>query len=148
MIVFLVSCESNYYPKPHGYFRIDFPEKSYQTFDSTYPYSFDFPVYANVKPNMQKGSELYWVDVSFPHFKGKLHISYKTINNNLPEYLEDTRKMVMKHIPKANGIENKMYANPGHQVYGLTYNINGVNAASPYQFYLTDSTTHFLQVQL
>jgi gliding motility-associated lipoprotein GldD len=145
LVVFLVSCESNYYPKPLGYFRIDFPEKAYQHFDTNYPYAFEYPVYAKILPNTERNAEAYWIDISFPQFKGKLHISYKAIHNNLPEYLEDTRKMVMKHIPKANGIENTMYANPEHRVYGLTYTINGANAASPYQFYLTDSTNHFLR---
>lgn len=141
----LVSCESNYYPKPKGYIRIDLPEKSYQTFDSDYPYTFAYPVYANVEPNTVQADNPYWIDINFPKFKGKLHISYKPINNNLAAYLEDTRTMVMKHIPKSNGIENKLFENPERNVYGLTYNISGVNAASPYQFYLTDSTTHFLR---
>jgi len=145
LVVFLISCESNYYPKPLGYFRIDFPKKAYQHFDTNYPYTFEYPVYAKILPNTERNAEPYWIDISFPQFKGKLHISYKAIHNNLPEYLEDTRKMVMKHIPKANGIENTMYTNPEHRVYGLTYTINGANAASPYQFYLTDSTNHFLR---
>lgn len=145
LILLLFSCESNYYPKPKGYIRIDLPEKLYQTFDSDYPYTFDYPVYAIVKPNTLQTDNPYWIDIHFPKFKGKLHISYKPINNNLAAYLEDTRTMVMKHIPKSSGIENKMYENPERNVYGLTYNISGVNAASPYQFYLTDSTTHFLR---
>ena len=53
--------------------------------------------------------------------------------------------MVMKHIPKASSIENKIYENPEKRIYGLTYTIAGVDAASPYQFYLTDSTKHFIR---
>ena len=34
--------------------------------------------------------------------------------------------------------------NPANQVYGLIYKIEG-NAASPMQFFLTDSTHHFLR---
>ncbi len=149
VIIFLslmmVACESNYYPKPRGYVRIDLPEKSYQTFDSTYPYSFSYPAYAVVEPNTLKNTDPFWIDIDFPQFKGKLHISYKTIDNNLADYIEDSRTLVMKHIPKSSGIENTMYENPERKVFGLTYNISGVNAASPYQFYLTDSTHHFLR---
>lgn len=145
LLLLLISCEGEYYPKPQGYLRIDLPEKSYQTFDADYPYTFSYPVYASVVPNLKQSTNPYWIDINFPQFKGKLHISYKPINNNLTAYLEDTRTLVMKHIPKSSGIEKKMFENPEQGVYGLTYSISGVNAASPYQFYLTDSTRHFLR---
>ncbi|MCD4731953.1 MAG: hypothetical protein K8R74_15210, partial [Bacteroidales bacterium] len=48
-------------------------------------------------------------------------------------------------IPKASSIENQQYQNDISKVYGLTYTIFGVAAASPYQFYLTDSTDHFVR---
>lgn len=149
VVVFLVilaaSCNNDYYPKPRGYFRIDLPEKSYVVFDTTFPYSFEFPVYAKIIPDMDPHAEPYWINVSFPQFKGTLHLSYKKINGNLTNYLEDTRTMVMKHIPKASSIDDKAYENHEKKVYGLTYIISGVAAASPYQFYLTDSTRHFVR---
>jgi gliding motility-associated lipoprotein GldD len=145
LIVLLFSCENNYYPKPRGYIRIDLPEKAYQTFDTNYPYTFSYPLYATIEPNTLQGADPYWIDINFRKFKGKLHISYKTINNNLAEYIEDSRTMVMKHIPKSSGIENTMFENSDRRVYGLAYRISGVNAASPFQFYLTDSTHHFVR---
>lgn len=145
LIMLMASCDSEYYPKPRGYFRIDLPEKNYTRFDSIYPYSFEFPVYSKLSPDTDPHAESYWINISFPQFKGTLHLSYKRINGNLNNYLEDTRTMVMKHIPKASAIENKAYENAAHRVYGLTYTISGVAAASPYQFYLTDSTRHFLR---
>ena len=84
-------------------------------------------------------------NIEFPDFKGKIHISYKKIDNNLTAYLEDSRTMAMKHIPKASSIENKQYEDPVKNVYGLTYDISGTEAASPFQFYLTDSTNHFVR---
>ena len=40
-----VSCdrESNYLPKPRGYFRIDLPEKAYTKVDTLQRYSFECP---------------------------------------------------------------------------------------------------------
>ena len=38
-----------------------------------------------------------------------------------------------------------MYLNPELKVYGMAYDIKGSEAASPYQFYLTDSTQHFIR---
>ena len=146
VLVFIIfSCDNEYYPKPRGYFRIDMPEKSYIKFDTTFPYSFEYPVYAKIVPDEKHSSDPYWLNIEYPQFKGTLYLSYKTVSDNLATYIEDTRKMVMKHIPKTSGIENRVYENPENKVYGLTYSIGGTEAASPYQFYVTDSTKHFLR---
>jgi len=113
-------------------------------FDSTLPYSFEYPAYANVTRN-ENSPDPNWINIEFPQFKGTLHLSYKVVSGNLNDYLEDTRKMLMKHIPKTSGIENRIYENAENKVYGLTYHIGGTAAASPFQFYLTDSTTHFVR---
>lgn len=145
IFILAVSCDQDYYPKPMGYFRIDMPEKSYIKFDTTYPYSFEYPAYSILLPDHNPNAELYWINIYYPKFKGTMHLSYKKVNDNLNAYLEDTRTMVMKHIPKASAIENREYINAESNVYGLTYSISGVSAASPYQFYLTDSSNHFVR---
>jgi gliding motility-associated lipoprotein GldD len=151
IIVFLFAgllfyaCNNEYYPKPKGNFRIDLPEKSYQKLNLALPYAFEYPVYSNVEMDLENRDHPYWINISFPAFKGKLHLSYKSIDGNLNEYLEDTRTMVMKHIPKASAINNKTFENRDKRIYGVTYHIEGVGAASPYQFYVTDSSSHFLR---
>lgn len=144
-LVIITGCNNDYYPKPKGYFRIDLPEKTYVKFDSTYPYLFEYPVYAKVLPDNQAQAEEYWININYSQFHGTVYMSYKRIDGNLNKYLEDTRTMVMKHIPKASSIENKQYQNDDSKVYGLTYSILGVAAASPFQFYLTDSVNHFVR---
>lgn len=142
----MIACGGDYYPKPRGNFRIDLPEREYIVFDTTFPYSFEFPVYARLYLNPAKGVDHdYWMDIDFPRFRGKVHLSYKTINDNLYEYIEDTRTMALKHISKASGIKTDTYFNDSEYVYGLTYAIDGVEAASPFQFYVTDSTKHFVR---
>ncbi|MCK5169644.1 MAG: gliding motility lipoprotein GldD, partial [Bacteroidales bacterium] len=79
-----------------------------------------------------------------PDLNGKIHISYKTIDNNLNQILEDTRKLVYKHTIKADAINEKMFIKPEKKVYGILYEIEG-NAASPMQFFLTDSINHYLR---
>lgn len=144
-LIVLVSCNTDYYPKPKGYFRIDLPQKEYVKFDTAYPYSFEYPVYAKVLADNNAQDEKYWINISYPQFHGTLYLSYKSIDDNLNKYLEDTRTMVMKHIPKASSIDNQLFENDQTKVYGLTYTISGVAAASPYQFYITDSTNHFVR---
>jgi len=145
-ILFLASCSSNEVPKPRGYFRIELPEHSYRVLDTTFPYSFEYPVYSRIMSDPYAPDEPYWIDVYFPQFKGKLHLSYKVVNDtNLIYYLEDTRKFVVKHIPKANAIDDSLIFDREKNIYGLLYEIHGGNAASPVQFFVTDSTRHFVR---
>jgi gliding motility-associated lipoprotein GldD len=141
----LNSCREDYSPKPRGYFRIDFPEKQYVSFETTYPYTFEYPAYARVVPDDRPSSEPYWVNIDFPQFRGRIHISYKPVHENLPQYLEDARTFVVKHIPKADAIEDSLIYRPEDRVFGLVYYIDGMQAASSCQFFVTDSTSKFLR---
>jgi gliding motility-associated lipoprotein GldD len=145
IILLMASCGEDYSPKPRGYFRIDLPEKEYHLFDTTYPYSFEYPIYARVIPDDRGGTEPYWINIDFPAFGGRIYISYKKVSGNLITYLEDSRTFVMKHIPKADAIDDSLILRREDKVFGLLYTIHGTGAASPYQFFLTDSTTHFVR---
>ena len=72
-------------------------------------------------------------------------MSYMRLEGNLTKHIEDSHSMAMSHIPHASGIRQIMIKDPARKVYGLCYDIRGSGAASPYQFYLTDSTSHFLR---
>lgn len=141
----LAGCKQDYSPKPRGYFRIDLPEKQYVRFDSAYPYSFEYPVYAKVTADNRATSEPYWINIDFPQFQGRIYISYKPVKNNLTEYLEDARTFVVKHIPKAEAIDDTLIYRPEDRVFGLVYYIQGSQAASPCQFFVTDSSANFLR---
>ncbi|HNY02579.1 MAG TPA: gliding motility lipoprotein GldD [Bacteroidales bacterium] len=142
---FLFSCTGNYTPKPRGYFRIDLPEKSYRVFDSVYPYSFECPVYAGISEDSTPMAEPAWINIRYRPFNATLHISYKPVHGNLAEYLEDAHTLVNKHIPKASAISQRAYVDGENHVYGLVYQIRGADAASPCQFYLTDSVANFIR---
>lgn len=144
-LFFLTACNETYAPKPRGYVRIDLPEHDYVQFDSTFPYSFEYPVYTRLSPDPFSPHEPYWLNIDYPQFKGHIHLSYKKIDGNLLEYLEDSRRFVMKHIPKASAINDSLLYAPEKDIYGLIYNIEGMGAASPCQFFLTDSSMHFVR---
>ena len=144
-IVFIFACKEDYVPKPKGYFRIDLPKKEYIKFDTTFPFRFEHPSYSVVIPDYGNPKEKYWINIVYPDFKAVLHMSYKAVNNNLESYFEHAREFAHKHIPKANAINQNLVINTENKVYGLIYDIEGNSAASPYQFYLTDSTSHFVR---
>lgn len=145
LLVLFAACNEQYTPKPRGYFRIDMPSHEYTTLDSIHPFSFEYPVYATLTPDPHAPDEPFWLNVDFPAFKGRIHLSYKKVDNNLSGYLEDSRQFVMKHIPKASAIDDSLIYDRERKVYGLIYHIDGMGAASPCQFFITDSTTHFVR---
>jgi gliding motility-associated lipoprotein GldD len=131
-------------PKPHGYYRLSFPGKKYVVYDSACPFKFEIPAYSQMGKDVYPGAEPCWLNLNFPSLNATLHLSYKQVNNNLNAYLEDTYTLASKHQIKASGIEEEEIAKRSKKVYGLIYEING-NAASSIQFFLTDSTKHFLR---
>ncbi|MCD6354370.1 MAG: gliding motility lipoprotein GldD [Prolixibacteraceae bacterium] len=144
-------CRQKYTPKPRGYFRIDFPVKKYHPLDKKFPYRFDIPDYAKIVHDIRNQDKPFWVNVSVPANRANLHISYYSIDKKTPkghrelsELMEESRRLAYKHSIKADAINEQIFINPAKNVYGTIYKIEG-NAASPMQFFLTDSTAHFLR---
>ncbi|RLD29311.1 MAG: gliding motility lipoprotein GldD, partial [Bacteroidetes bacterium] len=118
--------------------------KKYKTYNSDCPYTFDYPVYASIESDNLVNSEPCWINIDFPKYNGKVHISYKTVDNNINLLLEDAYTLAYKHTVKADAIEEYLINKPDSKVYGILYDIEG-NAASSVQFFLTDSTENFLR---
>lgn len=131
------------------YFRIDLPPKEYTTLDTnTCSYRFEYPVYAYIVPyDTTKDQNRGWLNIQFPAFKATLHITYYNVQDNLYKYTEESRSLAYKHDIKADAIREITYIDPNNKVFGMVYEIKG-NAASPVQFYLTDSTKHFIRGSL
>jgi len=138
------SCRAKVMPKPYGYYRIDLPVKTYHQWNQGYPYTFEIPGYSEVVPDKNANSEPFWINVDVPGNKAQIHISYKEVDNDLFVFTEESRKLAYDHTVKASSIDEKIFLNPEKKVFGTIYLING-NAASPMQFYLTDSLHHFLR---
>lgn len=146
----LFSCEADYSPKPRGYFRISFPEKSYRIFNEPgYPYTFEYPGYAHIVKDTsffdKEPENPWWINVVFPDFHGKIYISYKIIGKeySLERLVNDAYTMTYKNTVKADAIIPEMFQTP-NDVSGIFYNVTG-NAATAKQFFATDSTHNFLR---
>ena len=148
-LVIFSACNSDYTPKPKGYFKIDFPQKQYRVFQQTgYPYSFEYPVYANVIKDSSFFGEAtenpWWINIDYPQFNGRVHISYKEVGlNKLDKLVNDAFTMTNKHNLKAYSIDDSLMVTPNN-VHGLFFKVGG-NVATANQFFLTDSVTHFLR---
>ena len=143
-LMVFAGCKQGSTPKPRGYFRIGFPEKTYQFSTLDYPYQFEYPIYARLKPDSTRLAEPFWLNIEIDQFNAKIHLSYKPIKNNLHLLTEESRNLAYKHAVKAIAINEKLFINDENSVYGTIYEIKG-NTASPLQFHLTDSVNHFIR---
>ncbi len=143
-----VSCTDEddevFIPKPKGYPRIFFEPKNYRLYDSLCPYSFEIPIYSFINNDKHLGADPCWININFPRYNAQVHLSYKEIKNNLDTILSQSRDFAIKHQVKATGIDETVIIRDSAKVYGLVYDISG-NTASNIQFYLTDSTQHFMR---
>lgn len=133
-------------PKPRGFYRINFPSKAYVDYTGGCPFTFRYPAYALILPDKNADSKPCWFNVDFPQFKGSLHLSYYPVTSKkiFNELVEDAHTFVFKHTVKATAIDEAAIIYPQKKVYGIYYTING-NAASSVQFFITDSTRHYLR---
>jgi gliding motility-associated lipoprotein GldD len=145
------ACNSDYSAgKKKGYFHIDLPEKKYQPFyQPGYPYTFEYPIYAKISKDTtffdDKAGD-WWVNIDVPQFSGRIYISYKAIGgvNKFDSLVRDGFKMAYKqHVDVATSINDSLMRTP-NGVEGVYFSLGG-NTATANQFFLTDSTRHFLR---
>mgnify|MGYP003584675640 CR=1 FL=1 len=134
----LQSCKNDILPKPYGHLRLDYPVAEYIGYDSPCPFNFDFNKDAKIK-----GKSHWGIKIHYPKMKATVYLTYRQVGNNLETLLRDAQKVTYQHVIKADEIEETPFMNRKDRVYGMFYQVGG-NAATNTQFYLTDSTKHFL----
>lgn len=146
----LLSCNDDYIIKPRGYFKIALPQKKYQKFEQLgYPYSFEYPLYGNITQDTSffeaRPENPYWINIDFPQLNGRIHISYKDVRkNNFDSLVNDSYTLAYKqHTNVATGIKPEPFTTPGG-VEGVYFNLKG-NTATANQFFITDTSKHFLR---
>ncbi len=137
-------------PKPRGYPRVEFPARTYQAFDTSFcAFTFEYPTYALVEQDTaffdERPAHPCWFNLYMPQLNGRIHFSYYPIGpeKTLETLREDAFEMADWHNKRANYIDEIRISRP-NGVGGLAFEITGP-AASSFQFFLTDSTRHFLR---
>ncbi|WP_221411484.1 hypothetical protein [Dysgonomonas sp. 216] len=143
-LVLFVSCNNDSAPKPKGYSRIDLPANQYIEY-ATPQFSFNYSTFAKIEPLLSPQSDGIWFNIFYPAFKAHIHCSYYNISAPiLPDMIEDSYQLAYSHSLKANGINQILVHNANKQTSGIVYEIEG-NVATPVQFFLTDSVSHFFR---
>ncbi len=139
-------------PKPRSYPRVMYPERAYEQTKTDYcNFSFEKPVSATIVRE-----ELFfddvppdscWFDLRFAQaLNGSVHFSYYPIDSyeKFEALRDEAFQLVGVHNDRASDIEEIVLHRDEADVHGIAFDIAGP-AASPFQFFLTDSTNHFLR---
>lgn len=135
-------------PKPVGYNRIDIPSYQYSEYKFK-QFSITHSDLAKVQIlDAQRSDSEIWFDILYPSYNAVLHCTYLPLQKeNLSKILEDNHRLVYSHVSMADGIRQTQYVNAENNVSGILFNIEG-DVATPLQFYVTDSVSHFLRGSL
>lgn len=134
---FLLACQDRSLPKPKALLRLEYPDTGQVPFETDH-FSFSRNTLSKIKNN--DGSSL---TLDYPAMNASIFITYKKVGDDLNKLLSDAQRLSYEHVVKADGIYEERVENEAHRVYGMYYEVQG-NAASQSQFYLTDSTGHFV----
>lgn len=142
----LASCKTDFSPKPKGYNRIILPPHEYVQLPDTFPFTFELSRYATLLPDTSWISEPYWIDLHYPQTGANITLSYKRVYNSrdtLAGLLNDAFRLTSKHNIKAYAIEESILKTPSGMVAAVA-ELEG-QVPSQFQFFITDSVTHFLR---
>ena len=153
--IIVSSCADNgpLLPKPRIYPRIEYPDKSYhlQVFKDC-PFEMNIPDYFSVLQDtfVQDNSDSKcWFDLYSQDLNAYLHLSYIDIENrkHFDKLMLDAFELADKHNIKANYRDEIKISKPEKNLHGIMFEIDGP-VATPLQFFVTDSTTHFMRGSL
>lgn len=141
-VLLLVGCGDDPIPKPKGYFRIDLPDTSYTSWTDSATFSADLPSYTRVgKRSTQDAAR--WFDVRFAGQRATVHLTWSPVGDQLQSLIEDAHGFKNTHQAMAAKISSERILRPPSRVFGTVFNVEG-DVASPFVFYVTDSTSNFL----
>ncbi len=164
----MMACNSPYVSRKRGYYHIDLPQRGYQQFNREgFPYSFEYPVYARIVQDStyfdSNPENPYWINIDFPQFGGRIFLSYKKVGgqalyrvkqpdgqyrdslgiNEFDKMVADAFTLTNKNNVVSSSIRDSLIETP-HHLHGVFFKVGG-NAATAKQFFLSDSTRHFIR---
>lgn len=155
-IILFIACDNNSIdtPKPRMYPKVDYPERNYVDFSTEYcDIKFQYPDYFTIKQDEyffdERPVDPCWFDLISEQLNCSLHCSYIPIENraHFDELVNDVFKLASKHNQKANYRNDQVISNPASDVYGLIFELSGP-VATPFQYFVTDSTDHFMRASI
>jgi gliding motility-associated lipoprotein GldD len=142
-IALLYSCEEeNYIPKPPSYLRLELPDHEYENYVDSCNYSFDLAkLYSVEKAPSSIGGDCHR-RIQLGPLNGTVFFRYWNMTEPLAYYINNANDEIDRHKGKARDVKDHRIIRPDDKVYGIIFQLEG-DVATPFQFYLTDSTDRF-----
>jgi gliding motility-associated lipoprotein GldD len=139
------SCKEDFSPKPRGFNRIDVPPHQYKKLSEDHPYTFEQSIYAEVLKDTSAIAEEHWIDLWYPQFRSNIQITYKPITSKekLDELINDSYRLKKGHHKKAYAVDDAVIKTENGKTATI-FQLEG-EVPSQFQFFVTDSTKHFLR---
>lgn len=151
----MVSCQSESLqnPKPRAFPCFEYPALNYVVFnEGDCPLQFEYPDYMEPRKDStyfeQAPPHPCWFDLHMPAFNADLHCTYSSIRGygEFQTLVQDAFRLTNEQNKRASYIEDFQIQRP-NGISGMAFNLEGPSA-SPFQFFLTDSTNHFFRASL
>lgn len=147
-ILFVIaSCgEELMVPKPPTYLRMDLPDHKYKGFRTDCGPGFDLSEAFTSKTTAKTETGICNLEVDLGPLNGTLYLFYYPLSKSdtLSKFINFSNDKVDDHKLKATAINDEKILRPKDRVFGTFFELHG-DVATNYQFYLTDSTNHFLR---
>jgi gliding motility-associated lipoprotein GldD len=144
VLLILQGCnDSASVPKPDAMLALEYPAASYDSLKVDCPFFFQI----NQEARVQKPASDCDLTITYPDMDATIYLNYNKVDDNLRELLIDGQKLSYSHNQMADAITEQPFVKQPTNVYGMLYQVEG-NAASNTQFYVTDSTNHFMTAAL
>lgn len=134
-------------PRPPCFLRVDFPEHTYKQAGEGSPVTFDLASIYKLEHLEQKEDGTYKGKIDLGQLNGLVYLHYYKIKEPLSFYINHSNDEIDRHKLKAKAINDEQILRPKDSVYGTSFELVG-DVATPFQFYLTDSVTHFLYAEV
>jgi gliding motility-associated lipoprotein GldD len=149
ILIFLATSacnEANPVPKPSTFLRTEFPEHSYHPYLSPQNFNFSLADLYMPKTFEQAKSNYSVQEIDLGPLNGTLFLYYLRLpsKDSLSEIINFANDKVDEHKIMADKIDFEQIIEPKKRVFGTFFELKG-NVATNFQFYLTDSTQHFLR---
>ena len=140
LTVAILGCKEEVFPKPKAKLRLEYPKPEYETFESKH---FEFQKNKLAEKTNVENPNAGDLVLDYPEMKGSIYITHKKIEDNLEKLMVDAERLSFEHAAMADGITQTDFVNEEEGIFGTYFEVRG-DAASQAQFFVTDSTEHFV----
>jgi len=138
--------ENTSLPRPKGFPFLDIPKHQYNSLEKGHPFTFELSRFAEVKKDTFALAEPHWMYIYYPRWDAFIQLTYKSVGGDrkrLDKMIRDSYILASKHQMKANRIQDAtLTTRDGRKA--TVIELDG-ELATPFQFFTTDSSTHFLR---